>query len=527
VPRVRVVILFLLWERSLVDTENSSRMRQFVTGMPGQKDDTSIQLEAIFRAFSDMLFVLDQHGVILEYRAGDTNLLYLPPDQFLGKPMQDVMPAEVGEKFAKAIESAGRPDEITTLNYKLHLPQGERWFEAHLVFSSNVQIVVIIRDITTHVETTERVRQQLRQISALHAIDVAITSSFDLKVTLSVILREVLNQLAVDAADVLLFNQTTHLLEFAGGQGFLNQGFEHTPVRIGQGYAGTAALERRTISASEFDVHGSGILTDIELKAEGFISYYAVPLMAKGLVKGVLEIYNRSPLKPGEAWLEFLAALASRAALAVDSAELFQNLQQTNTELSLAYDSAIAGWSQALEISGRENNEHTRRVLDLTMRLAQDMGIKERDLAQIHRGVLLHDIGNLGIPELVLLKPAPLTEPEWAIVRDHPNLAIQMLQSIPFLSPALDIPYSHHERWDGSGYPDGLQGEKIPMAARVFAVVDVYDALISSRPYRSAWTAEEALNYIRDQSGKLFDPKIVSKFLDMMARLVPGEETTG
>lgn len=504
-----------------MDTDNSSKIKQFITGMPGQKDLVSIELEAIFRAFPDILFVLDHQGVILEYRAGDLSLLYLPPEQFLGKRLQDVLPPDVAEKFNKAIESLGLSNVITNLKYGLHLPQGERWFDARLVYSPHGRIVVVVRDITEHVQTTERVRQQLRQISALHAIDVAITSSFDLTVTLSVILREVLNQLAIDAADVLLFNQTTHMLEFAGGQGFRTPGFQRAPMRIGQGYAGTAALERRTVSASESDSRGAGILAKRELLAEGFVSYYAVPLLAKGLVRGVLEIYHRSPLQPGESWLEFLAALASRAALAIDSAELFQDLQQTNTELGLAYDSAIAGWSQALEISGRENIEHTRRVLELTMRLAQQMSVNERDLAQIHRGVLLHDIGNLGIPEMILLKAGPLTDEEWGIIHDHPKLAVQMLQSIPYLSPALDIPYCHHERWDGSGYPEGLRGEKIPIAARIFAVVDVYDALVSSRPYRSAWTIQEALDYIWEQSGKLFDPKVVNPFIDIIAHNDP------
>ncbi len=501
-----------------MDTENGSKIRQILTGLSDHQDCASSQLEAIFRVFPDILFILDRQGMILEYRAGDASLLYLPPEQFLGKRVQDVLPPDVADKFTKAIESISRLNEIAALKYKLHLPQGERWFDARLVYSSNAQIVVIVRDVTEHVQTTERVRQQLRQISALHAIDIAITASFDLKVTLSVILREVLNQLEVDAADVLLFNSTTRMLEFAGGQGFHASGFQHSAVRIGQGYAGIAALERRTVSTSEFNAHRPGILTSRELLTEGFVSYYAVPLLAKGQVKGVLEIYHRSPLQPGEPWLEFLAALASRAALAIDSAELFQSLQQTNTELSLAYDSAIEGWSQALEISGRENMEHARRVLDLTLRLAQHMGINERDLAQMHRGVLLHDIGNLGIPEIILLKADPLTDAEWVIIRDHPRLAVQMLQSVPFLSPALDIPYCHHERWDGSGYPNGLQGEKIPLTARIFAVVDVYDALVSSRPYRPAWKHQEALDYIRDQSGKLFDPKVVSSFLELMAK---------
>ncbi len=504
-----------------MEMDDSSRFRQVITGLPGYPEQTAMEIEAIFRAFPDMMFTLDTSGVILHYRAGEPSLLFTSPQAFLGRKVDEVMPPEVGRLFMQAITRMTATSFIESIRYSLALPQGERWFEARLVHFPPDRIVAIIRDITDPVQATERVRQQLRQISALHAIDVAITSSFDLNVTLSVILREVLNQLGVDAADVLLFNQVTRMLEFAGGQGFRTPGFQRTAVRIGQGFAGTAALERRTISSMDLNARSLGVPASRELAGEGFVSYYAVPLLAKGQVKGILEIYHRSRLDSSETWLEFLAALASRAALAIDSAELFQNLQQTNTELNLAYDSAIAGWSQALEISGRENPEHTRRVLELTMRLAQQLGVNEQELPHIHRGVLLHDIGNLGIPEIILLKTEGLSETERAVVREHPRLAAQMLKSVPYLLPALDIPCSHHERWNGSGYPDGLLGEKIPLAARLFAVVDVYDSMTSSRPYRPALSEQQALEYLAVNSGVLFDPNIVSPFIEMVTHNNP------
>ena len=179
------------------------------------------------------------------------------------------------------------------------------------------------------------------------------------------------------------------------------------------------------------------------------------------------------------------------------------------------YDLTLAGWGQALEYRDRETEGHSRSVVDLTIKLAEHMGIQRRNLYHLRRGALLHDIGKMAIPDAILLKKGSLTAEEWEVVKKHPLYAKKMLENIPYLKPALDIPSSHHERWDGSGYPEGLRGEAIPFAARIFAVVDVWDALISDRPYRPAWTEDEARNYIRVQSGILFDSKVVEAFFEI------------
>jgi HD-GYP domain-containing protein (c-di-GMP phosphodiesterase class II) len=250
-----------------------------------------------------------------------------------------------------------------------------------------------------------------------------------------------------------------------------------------------------------------------DFSREGFISYFGVPLIAKGQVKGVMEIYQRDILDLEPEATTFLEMLASQAAIAIDNTELFYNLQSSNAELVLAYDGTLAGWASAQELRDKEIEGHTRRAADLTTRLARAVGMSEGELMHIHRGALLHDIGKMGIPESVVLKPGPLTEDEWAIMRKHPEHGFKMLAPISYLQPALEIPYSHHERWDGSGYPRGLKGDQIPLAARVFAVVDVWDALTSDRPYRPAWTEEETRAYLRQQAGILFEPRIVEIFL--------------
>jgi HD-GYP domain-containing protein (c-di-GMP phosphodiesterase class II) len=193
-----------------------------------------------------------------------------------------------------------------------------------------------------------------------------------------------------------------------------------------------------------------------------------------------------------------------------------QELEQLNEELRAAYDTTIEGWARALDLKDHDTEGHSRRVTDLTVALARQLGYPEGEIVHLRRGALLHDIGKIGIPESILRKPGKLNEEEWALMQEHPNLAKKVLSEIPFLQPALDIPLYHHEKWDGSGYPNGLQGEEIPLAARMFAVIDVYDALVNDRPYRLAMDRGEALEIIEDQAGQHFDPRVVAAFLALI-----------
>jgi putative two-component system response regulator len=193
-----------------------------------------------------------------------------------------------------------------------------------------------------------------------------------------------------------------------------------------------------------------------------------------------------------------------------------EKLQRANRRLFDAYEATIEGWSRAMDLRDRETEGHSRRVAELSIKLAQAMGMSEEDLLHLRHGALLHDMGKLAIPDSILHKQGRLTEEEWAIMRQHPQFAYDLLSTTEYLREALEIPYFHHERWDGSGYPQGLKGEDIPLAARIFAVADVWDAVTSNRPYRPAWSREHALSYIREQSGKDFDPRVVETFFKVM-----------
>ncbi|MEP7355625.1 MAG: GAF domain-containing protein [Anaerolineales bacterium] len=357
---------------------------------------------------------------------------------------------------------------------------------------------------------------RLKRLDALRTIDKAISASLDLGLTLDVLLAQIASQLGVDGADVLLLNPASQTLEYTAGLGFRTEALRQTRLRLGEGYAGRAAAERRIVHVADLRARKTDFLRSAKFADEQFVSYYGVPLIAKGDVRGVLEVYQRQALAASPEWLGFLETLAGQAAIAIDNAVLFENLQRSNNEIALAYDATIEGWSRALELRDQATEGHTRRVTEMTLLLARSLGMDDSALVHVRRGALLHDIGKMGIPDSILRKPGPLNDDEWQIMRRHPGYAYEMLSSIAYLRPALDIPYCHHERWDGSGYPRNLKGEAIPLSARIFAVVDVWDALSSERPYRAAWLEEKVFADMLAQSGRHFDPQAVQAFTNLM-----------
>ena len=252
-------------------------------------------------------------------------------------------------------------------------------------------------------------------------------------------------------------------------------------------------------------------------------SILCAPLKLKDEVIGVIFLDNRVHVgRFQEKDLPLLTAFADQAAVAIDNARLFDDLQTANieleaanVELETAYEATLKGWVRALDLRDRETEGHTQRVTTLTLELAKTVCKHEEDLVHITRGALLHDIGKMGIPDSILLKPGKLTFDEREQMKQHTVLAYEMLSPIDFLRPAIEIPYCHHEKWDGTGYPRGLRGTDIPFNARIFSIVDVWDALTSNRPYREAVDPNEVRQYIREQSGTHFDPQVVDAFLGL------------
>lgn len=364
-------------------------------------------------------------------------------------------------------------------------------------------------------------QEQVRKLTSLRDIDSAIASSTDLRVTLNILMDHTIRHLKIDAIDILLYHPELQSLSYLCSSGFKALSPSRPLIRIGEGLAWQAVLKGKILQIPDLR-ETTEVIRDPLLGREGFISYIGVPMIVKGQIKGLFEVYNRSPLSPDREWMEYMHTLTGQAAIAIDNSQLFDNLQRSNQEIRQAYDTTLEGWAHALELRDRETEGHTRRVTELTMQLAHYMNINENELVNINRGVLLHDIGKMGVPDHILRKTGPLTDSEWDEMRKHPQYAYDLLSPISYLRPALDIPYCHHEHWDGSGYPQGLKGTQIPLSARIFSIVDIWDALLSDRPYRKKWKRERVVEYIKEISGTILDPQIVAGFLDMV-----GENETG
>ena len=480
--------------------------------------DADEQLQAVFRAFPDLLFVLSDDGTVLDYKAGDLTIFYLPPRDFLTHKIQDMLPSDITIKFEDSISKVIQTGGTVSFDFALPIKQQSCWFEARFVPLPQKLIAAFIRDITTRKENELTIRRQLDRSAALRTIDLTITSSLDLNLTLSMLISQVKTQLNIDATCILLMDLESQVLKFVAGSGFHTTALQHTLIKPGDGYAGKAVLTRQVVRIANLPNRHTDFLRSPYFVQEGFIDYFAVPLIAKGNVLGVLELFHRSPLFPSSEWLDFMNVLARQAAIAVESALMFNNYERANLALTMAYDATIEGWSRALELRDRETQGHAHRVTEMTLQLAGTLGMTDQQIVQIRRGAILHDIGKMAIPDHILFKPGPLDPHEWEIMKQHTIIAASLLKPILYLEPALDIPQYHHEKWDGTGYPHGLKGEQIPLAARLFAVVDVYDALTSDRPYRKAWSQTEAMDYIRSGAGKHFDPKVVGIFLQMLNR---------
>jgi PAS domain S-box-containing protein len=474
--------------------------------------------EDTFNSITDMITIHDYNFNIINANKS--------AERILGLPLLDTASAKC---FAHYHGTQQPPDGCQSCQcLTTGIPATFEAFEPHLNmfiemraiprFNSNNQVIGMIhitRDITERKKSEKLIQRQLEKLSALRTIDTAITSNHDLQTTLDIFINQVMHQLHVDAANVLLLNRETGMLEYASGQGFLTNALKHSHVRLGEGYAGVAALEKRIVKIPDLRKEDNAFTRLGLLKAENFVEYYGLPLVTKGHVIGVLEILNRSINEHDDEWFEFFESLAMQVAIAIDNNTLFFDLERTNAQLIQAYETTIEGWSHALDQRDKETEGHSLRVTDMTLRVEREMGTNDVHWDHVRRGALLHDIGKIGIPDNILLKPGPLSDEEWKIMRLHPVYSYELLSPINYLKPAIDIPYCHHEKWDGSGYPRGLKGEQIPLSARIFTVVDVWDALRSDRPYRSAWSVEKTREYIQSASGIQFDPNVVGTFLKM------------
>ncbi len=368
----------------------------------------------------------------------------------------------------------------------------------------------------------EQTELRLHRLMVLQAIDLTIARSADLQLSLDLLLGEITSRLHIDAADVLVIDPDTGEPRRMASRGFTTDFLARSDASAVQDWTGRALLERRIVHVE--GVTRQRLPSGVQpiMNAEGFISYYGLPLISGGKILGVLELFERTAMTNDREWIDYLDGLAAHVAFALEKESLTQDLQRSNHELTRAADEIVDNWRRTLAARGPETAEQAARLTEMAVRLGKLAGLYPCQLTQLRRGASLHDIGNLGLPDSILLKQEALTAAEWEIIRTHPLRAYDLMSAVPGLGKSVDIPFCHHERWDGSGYPRGLKGDDIPLAAQIFSVVDVYDALTSDRPYRKRWPPEKAAAYIRAEAGRSFSPAIVETFLRNLGDITNG-----
>jgi putative nucleotidyltransferase with HDIG domain len=421
----------------------------------------------------------------------------------LSQPDPELAAAARIQAEAKFLSSAG---SVLTRDLSIQTRSGE-WITCEGYASElGEEIIILMNDVTARKNAENEIAHKFAQLSSLRTLDIAIVNSERLNELLEIFLTQIAGQLEADAIWIMLYDRQQEDLFNVFTYGCTQA---DAPNRV----ASNEKIQR-ILLASEATLFEDAASISITFgTSEAAFSFCAaISLITKNGVIGILSVFRHMRFTPDKDWLRFFEALAGQTAIGVERINLTNSLKSLNQSLITAYDTTLQGWARALELRDKETEGHSRRVAEMTLALARAVGVPEEELQDIYRGALLHDIGKMPIPDRILLKNGPLTDEEWELMRQHPETARQLLNNIPFLQRALEIPYGHHEHWDGSGYPRHLCGEEIPLPARLFAFADVWDALRSDRPYRAAWPAEKVITYIRERSGKQFDPHITPVF---------------
>ena len=361
------------------------------------------------------------------------------------------------------------------------------------------------------------IQRMLQKMERLMEINVTLNSTLELNQVLDLIIAKAVEMLDCEAGSILLYNKEKNALCFAASTSADSKALAGIPVPLTDSLAGAIFTKNQPLVVRNVakDIrHNASVAAQINFQTRSLLG---VPMHIQERMTGVLEALNKKQGTFTDEDVKILTAIASQAAVAIENAQLVQALQES-------YESTLEGWAAALDLRDKETEGHSQRVTLLAVCRARELGVSKEALTYLRQGALLHDIGKMAVPDRILHKHGPLTEEEKAIMRQHPVNAYNMLYPIAYLRSALEIPFCHHEKWDGSGYPRGLKGEEIPLAARIFTIIDVWDALRSNRPYRKAWSVQKTIAYIQGEAGKSFDPHIVKTFVEVIPSILEKKE---
>ena len=460
---------------------------------------------------------LDENGAIFSANQGACELCGYPQNEIAQLTINDVLQKSLSTNEIITLQnlSAEQEKELQLIH-----KNGDR-IPVNFRLARDAELehyFLMLYDVSMIRSTEKKLLIQFERMQALGNIDRAIISTMDLAFITDVVFDQISSQLQMECSLLFLRANNTQELtcQYSRGLPLLgrngNKPTQPAPI-----------LAKRVVASGEMLIV-EDISESTETSPEEYgepyqnIKFYAgIPLLNLGETIGVLEVCSQEAFSPDSDWVSFFKMIAGQTAIAIVHVNQFHDIRRLNVELLKSYENTLEGWARVLEFKDRETKGHSDRVTQMAVKLGKAMGLTSDELVHLKRGAILHDIGKLCIPEKILFKAGPLDESEWHIMKQHPIYAQEFVADIQFLQPATNILLFHHERWNGSGYPLGLKGKQIPLTARIFMVIDVWDALSFDRPYRKAWPAEKVQHYLRENAGILFDPEIVEIFLEIIS----------
>jgi len=478
---------------------------------------------------TDGLVLIDEDGVVIEWNRGNELITGVSSDDVIGKSIWENESLKkiyesssfdykkIGKEIRRALSTGASKYQNTPIEMPILSAGGEQRIVKFTLFTIRVdhryRLGLITHDITEEKAALEKINHELMKLASLRKIDATIMERNDPEKTLEMICSIAVDQLKVDGAITLARLSADNLAQACISR--IDTSEEQIVCRTLELQAASLKQNlRQPFSAKKLELINQILPFD---SASGKALQHAIlPLVVNKRIIGYMQVFSRKAIPTDQEWKDYFHTLAGQTSIAIENITLIANEELAYSELNQAYESTIAGWSKALELRDEETKGHSDRVMVLASKLAKKARLPQSRMDSFRRGVLLHDIGKMGIPDRILLKPGALNEEEWKIMRQHPVMAYDLLSSIPYLKDSLEVPYAHHEHWDGSGYPRGLKGKEIPLSARIFTIVDVWDALSSDRPYRKGWDRLTVTKYLMDNKSVLFDPRLVDLFLEMI-----------